>query len=868
LVYRRPNAAQGAGNTSLQTALISAARAKKAGIVESLLDRGVSPDTGEENNVIIIAVGNEDLPTLKVLLEFGGNPDSTHKGLPALSSACKGRLELARILLDWGADPNLSDNTWSPLCRALDDNQINMVKLLLRYGASPTMSSREGHMPLVYACTHNTDAAVIEEILLWKPDVNCQDTRGNTPLEVACSKPHIDAVRLFLTHGANPNMRGKELPICVALRNIEVLKLLIQHGAEVPKGMGIMELAVREGTLETVKLLLEGGADVNERAGNNDTPLSCAIRRDKLELVQLLLQAGANPNEFTNKDRMPLALALQKPEIFKALIAHGADPKHFPGLLEWAVWKDSMEVVRVLVEQVKVDVNEPFENGNFPLWTAIRDNRMEIFQYLIAHGANVDYRSTDNRDPLLRHALTKPQYLKLLLQAGANPHEPSGLLEWAVYRGNMESVRMLVEEAKVDLNACSLDNGNFPLWIAIRDDRKEIFQYLLAKGANVNYRGIDNRDPLIRHALTKPEYVRQLLQAGANPHEPSGLLEWAVYRGNMETVRILVEEAKLDLNACSPDNGNFPLWIGIRDNRKEIFQYILAKGANPNYRGIDNREPLLWAALTKPEYIRQLLQAGANAHQPPGILEWAVWRGNMESVRILVEEAKVDLNASYENGNWPLWTCVRDNRVEIMKYLLDRGANPNHCFPGHELPLVRAISRENCNDFLRPLHAHGCVTTAVPGVLVIAVHKNNRAAVDTLIDLFKVDINEPNKEGERPLPIAIRYNRPELVQLLLQRGANPNLAGEGLPVVDAADRADPRILEAILKAGANPNAMSPNGNTALCRASYNGHKQNVQLLLDHGANPELANRDGKIAMEIAANRGHEEIVMMLLEKMG
>jgi hypothetical protein len=106
------------------------------------------------------------------------------------------------------------------------------------------------------------------------------------------------------------------------------------------------------------------------------------------------------------------------------------------------------------------------------------------------------------------------------------------------------------------------------------------------------------------------------------------------------------------------------------------------------------------------------------------------------------------------------------------------------------------------------------------------------------------------------------------VQLLLQRGANPNLAGEGLPVVDAADRADPRILEAILKAGANPNAMSPNGNTALCRASYNGHKQNVQLLLDHGANPELANRDGKIAMEIAANRGHEEIVMMLLEKMG
>jgi ankyrin repeat protein len=419
---------------------------------------------------------------------------------------------------------------------------------------------------------------------------------------------------------------------------------------------------------------------------------------------------------------------------------------------------------------------------------------------------------------------------------------------------------------KVDINE-PYEDGNFPLWTSIRDDRKEIFQYLIAHGANVNYRSSDNREPPLWHALTRPYYLIPLLQAGANPHQPPGILEWAVWRGHMENIRVLVEQAKVPVDEAY-ENGNFPLWTAIRDDRKEIFQYLISKGANVHNRSTDNREPLLWHALTRPEYMRPLLRAGANAHDPPGILEWAVWRDRMESVRILVEEARVDPNVAYSNNNWPLWTAIRDNRVEIFNYLLNHGADPNHHPNDREPLLVYAVTRGNCADFMQPLAAHGCLASKNPGVLVKAIEHDNNTAVALLLDLFKVDVNERRNGEETPLTTAIRRNLSEQIQLLLQRGANPNLEGDGIPLLLAADRRNVAAVQALLKAGANPNAVAENGTSALHEVCSNGNKEIAKLLLDSGANPELPDKSGTSPMEIAANRGHEDIVMMILEKMG
>jgi hypothetical protein len=64
LTFRTPKSTLGAKTPSLQKTLITAVENRKANVVEQLLDRGVSPDTGDEKNAVIIAAWNKDSPTV------------------------------------------------------------------------------------------------------------------------------------------------------------------------------------------------------------------------------------------------------------------------------------------------------------------------------------------------------------------------------------------------------------------------------------------------------------------------------------------------------------------------------------------------------------------------------------------------------------------------------------------------------------------------------------------------------------------------------------------------------------------------------------------------------------------------------------
>ena len=103
------------------------------------------------------------------------------------------------------------------------------------------------------------------------------------------------------------------------------------------------------------------------------------------------------------------------------------------------------------------------------------------------------------------------------------------------------------------------------------------------------------------------------------------------------------------------------------------------------------------------------------------------------------------------------------------------------------------------------------------------------------------DPNAFAPDGVTPLTLASFFKRSDAVRLLLDRGADVHLRArheefQVLPIHSAAaDGGSPEIVGMLLDAGADPNAEQPGGFTALGAARQEGNDELERLLLERGA---------------------------------
>lgn len=135
-----------------------------------------------------------------------------------------------------------------------------------------------------------------------------------------------------------------------------------------------------------------------------------------------------------------------------------------------------------------------------------------------------------------------------------------------------------------------------------------------------------------------------------------------------------------------------------------------------------------------------------------------------------------------------------------------------------------------------------------------------------LFFLSSVDVNSKNIEGNTPLFVATQHGQLEVVEALLDCGAEVNERNQlhmtALILAAAMGRAD--LVELLLKHDANPTAEMESGSTALYLAAETGAEEVVNQLLTYGATVDAAIEDGSTPLYIAAQNGFDTIVENLL----
>jgi ankyrin repeat protein len=105
--------------------------------------------------------------------------------------------------------------------------------------------------------------------------------------------------------------------------------------------------------------------------------------------------------------------------------------------------------------------------------------------------------------------------------------------------------------------------------------------------------------------------------------------------------------------------------------------------------------------------------------------------------------------------------------------------------------------------------------------------------------------------------------QPEILELLLKKGADPNKHGLGYrntPLIEAAAYGTTQTVSLLLAAGAAVNATNLNGATAFHRART---PEIAQMLITAGADPNLRDTQGETPVDIWASRGYTNVLTAL-----
>jgi len=384
--------------------------------------------------------------------------------------------------------------------------------------------------------------------------------------------------------------------------------------------------AANLGDARMVKMLLDAGAEPEGANQDGRTALMRAIKRGELPVVEMLIKAGANVNaivKFHNQTPLMWAAAAPKNagEMVKLLLAKGADVKPRALYSDWP-------------SQITSEPRAQYRpvGGLTALLYAARDGCYDCVAEMIAAGADVNIPTPEGVTPLMI-ALDNEHndVAKLLLDRGANPH----VWDWW---------------------------GRTALYIVI--DRRESALAPGRGGAGGRGGASVAAGGSSRPSVSTLEIINMLLAADVDPnpelnmHRPS--------RGG--------NSGRFSDPLLS--TGCTPLLRATMGNDMEVVKALLAKGASPSINDMGFTPFLVAAGVATSGRGGGL--AGANGTANMALMEVLLEHGadvNAQVTGTQTYSMRISRAPSTNEGFTALHAAVQSGRTDLVRYLLDKGAN-------------------------------------------------------------------------------------------------------------------------------------------------------------------------------------------------
>jgi ankyrin repeat protein len=323
--------------------------------------------------------------------------------------------------------------------------------------------------------------------------------------------------------------------------------------------------------------------------------------------------------------------------------------------------------------------------------------------------------------------------------------------------------------------------------------------------------------------------VRRLLQTkiDVNAAEPDGAtaLHWASYRDDVATAQMLIR-AGANVNAAN-DLGATPIWAASVNGSTAMVQLLLEAGANPNASLLLGETVVMAAARSgNPKVVEQLLARGAHA------------------------------NARAARGQTALMWAVAQKHPSVVKVLLAHGADIHA--RSSTWSQVEAVSP----------HGHPGYNRAIPygnnTPLMFAARSGDLESAKLLVSAG-ANVNDVDARGVSAMVLAAHSGFVDLVEFLLEKGADPNAAGAGFAALhEAIMRRDETLVRTLLAHGANPSLplldwtptrrqasdfhFEPElvGATPFWLAARFTQPAVMRLLVERGADPKFVHRSERV----------------------
>ncbi len=235
------------------------------------------------------------------------------------------------------------------------------------------------------------------------------------------------------------------------------------------------------------------------------------------------------------------------------------------------------------VVRERTDVNGRDEDtGNTPLVVAVMENKLEIVQLLLIHGADVNLADwTGKNTPLdLAEQAGLLPIAHLLQSRGAKYGSGSGF-HLAAKNGDLAAVDAMLMGGQ-GINEVDAARGWSPLHYAVHYGQKHLVEFLLIKGADVNVRDfLGKAHPIdVLGSRNRGDIVRVLRRHGAKP--AAGLtIHFCAETGDFEGVQRFFD-AEGRINGRDEKNGWMPIHYAVNADDIEMVEFLICLGANVN----------------------------------------------------------------------------------------------------------------------------------------------------------------------------------------------------------------------------------------------------------------------------------------------